>query len=362
MRRALDLALRGRGRVAPNPLVGAVLVRDGRVVGEGWHAEHGGPHAEVAALRDAGDDAAGSTLYVTLEPCAHRGKTPPCTGALIEAGIERVVVACRDPDPDAAGGVERLREAGVEVAVGVEGAAARRLNAPFLWRHRRGRPLVELKLAISLDARIARGPGERSAVTGETAWGHVHRLRAGHGSVVVGRRTVEVDDPRLTVRGDVRPRKPPVRVVLATELSVPPEARLIRTSGDIPTWVVGAAGAPSDRRAELESAGVRVLTAPTLGRGLDPAGVVDVLGKAGITSILVEGGGEVAASFLQADVVQRLHLLVAPVWFGPEGVPAFPGLASEGGAWRVEERRGLGDDTLLLLESDEFAGFVEDEG
>lgn len=362
MKRALELARRGWGRVAPNPLVGAVLVRDGQVVGEGWHAEHGGPHAEVGALREAQERAEGATLYVTLEPCAHRGKTPPCADALVEAGIDRAVVACRDPDPTAAGGIECLRAAGVEVDVGVEQEEACRLNAPFLWRHRRGRPLVELKLAVSLDARIARRPGQRTSVTGDAAWRYVHHLRAGHGGVVVGRRTLEVDDPRLTARGEIEPRSPPIRIVLATGLAVPTEAGLVRTAEKIPSWVVGGPEASFDRRRALEDEGVRVLTAPASSRGLDPSGVVATLGDAGVTSLLVEGGGRVAASFLQAGEVQRLHLLVAPMWLGPEGIEAFPELVEDRGGWKVRERRSLGEDTLLLLESEELDRFVAHGG
>lgn len=358
MRRALELARRGWGRVAPNPLVGAVLVRDGEVVGEGWHAEHGGPHAEVEALREAEERVEGATLYVTLEPCAHRGKTPPCVDVLVEAGIGRAVVACRDPDPTAAGGIERLRTAGVEVDVGLEREAARRLNAPFLWRHRRGRPLVELKLAFSLDARIARRPGQRTSVTGDAAWSYVHHLRAGHGGVIVGRKTLEADDPRLTARGDVEPLNPPIRIVLATGLDVPTEAVLVRTAEEVPSWVVGGPDASPDRRRTLEAEGVRVLTAPVSPRGLEPGGVVTTLGDAGVPSLLVEGGGRVAASFLRADQVQRLHLLVAPMWLGPEGVEAFPELVEDRGDWRVRERRPLGEDTLLLLESEELGRFI----
>lgn len=361
MRRALELARRGWGRVAPNPLVGAVVVRNGKVVGEGWHVEHGAPHAEAAALEDAGEAARGSTVYVTLEPCTHQGETPPCAPALVEAGVARVVVGCRDPHPDAAGGLEVLREAGVEAVAGVAGRAAARLNAPFLWRHAREAPFVTLKLALSLDARIARREGHRSAVTGEAAWAHVHRLRAGHDAVLVGRRTAGVDDPRLTARGEREPATPPVRVVLDTELRLSPGSRLARSTDRAPLWVLCGPGPDPARRSALEAAGARVVPVEGAGAGdgLRPSGVADALRDGGVGSVLVEGGGRVAASFLHDGWVQRMHLLYAPVLFGPEGVPGFPGVATEPGSWRPAERRSLGDDTLLVLESAGLADLVD---
>lgn len=364
MRRAVDLAERGLGRVAPNPLVGALVVRDGTIVGEGWHREHGADHAEVEALRAAGGRARGATVYVTLEPCTHRGKTPPCTEALLDAGVERVVVGCRDPHPEAGGGAERLRAAGLEVAVGVGGDEAARLNASFLWRQATGGPFVALKLALSLDGRISRAAGTRTAVTAEEAWSLVHRLRAGHRAVLVGRRTVEVDDPRLTARGDVEPRRPPVRVVLDSRLRLDPASKLARTAGEAPVWALCAPGAGAGRRDRLEATGVRVLEvgAADDGEGLPPGAVVDRLGAEGVGSVLVEGGGRVAASFLSAGHVQRMHLLYAPVTFGPEGVEGFPGLALEEGAWRPAEREALGPDTLIVLESRELRRVLEEHG
>lgn len=364
MRRAVDLAERGLGRVAPNPLVGAVVVRDGAIVGEGWHREYGADHAEAEALRAAGGRALGATVYVTLEPCTHRGKTPPCTEALLDAGVDRVVVGCRDPHPEAGGGIERLREAGVDVTAAVGGEEVARLNAPFLWRQAAGAPFVAVKLALSLDGCISRAPGTRTAVTGDAAWNFVHRLRASHRAVLVGRRTAEVDDPRLTARGDVRPRRPTVRVVLDTGLRLAPGSNLARTAREAPVWAVCAPGADAGRRDRLEEAGVRVLEVERSdeGEGLRPASVVDRLGREGVGSILVEGGGRVAASFLSADRVQRMHLLYAPEVFGPQGVEGFPGLALETGAWRPADRTALGPDTLITLESRELRRVLDDAG
>lgn len=354
MDRALSLAERGWGRVSPNPMVGAVVVGEGEVVGEGWHAEYGGPHAEAAALRAAGDAARGGTVYVTLEPCTHRGKTPACSRALVETGVDRVVVACRDPHPRARGGVDTLRRAGIRVDVGVRGRRAARLNAPFLWRHSGHGAFAVLKLALSLDGRIARRKGERSAVTGDRAWRWVHRLRAGRDAVLVGSGTVRVDDPRLTARGEVEPRRPPVRVVLDTDLALPPESRLVETARDVPVWALCGPGAPARRRTRLEEAGVRVLEVETgpSGRGLHPPAVLGRLHDAGVDSVVVEGGGRVAASFLHAGALQRMHLLYAPRLYGSEGVEGFPGPGGALAAWAPVGRAALGPDTRITLESD----------
>lgn len=352
MRRALRLAERGAGRVAPNPLVGAVVVREDRVIGEGWHAEYGGDHAEVVALRGASERARGATVYVTLEPCTHDGKTPPCTDALIEAGVGRVVVACRDPHPEARGGIEALESAGIRVEAGVEAAAAARQNAAFFWSQVRDRPLVTLKLALSLDGRIAAREGERTAVTGEEALAHAHRLRATHDAVLVGRRSVAVDDPRLTARGELEPRRPPRRVVLDSGLRTPVESELVRSAEEVPTWIVCAPGADGGRRRVLEGHGVRILEAPRneATEGLRPPEVLELLAGEGVKSVLLEGGGKTAASFLRSGRVERAHLLYAPVLYGERGVEGFPGLDELPGRWTPVSRRELGRDTLLLLE------------
>ena len=360
MRRAVELAERGWGRVSPNPLVGAILVKGGRAVGEGWHAEFGEEHAEIAALRDAGGGAADATLYVTLEPCAHRGKTPPCTDALVQASVRRVVVACRDPNGVAAGGVEALREAGVEVETDVEAEAAARLNAAFLWSHTHDTPFTTLKLALSLDARIAARPGERSTLTAERAVAAVHRLRAGHDALLVGRRTATTDDPLLTARGEPSPRRPPLRVVLDPDLRLDPEAALLRTLDAAPVLLLCAPDAEETRRRRLEALGARVAAVPRAaaaddvaseGGRLDLAGAWRRLREEGVRSLLVEGGGRVASSVLRGELAQRLHFLYAPLLFGSEGVEAFPDApAAPRGRWRVVERRALDEDTAMVLE------------
>lgn len=352
MDRALELAERGWGRTFPNPLVGAVVVKDGRAVGEGCHEEHGAPHAEVRALREAGEAARGATLYVNLEPCRHTGKTPPCTRAVVDAGVRRLVVGCLDPHDEAGGGAAALAREGLEVSVGVRERAARRLNARFLWRQVGDRPYVQLKYALSLDGYLAREPGRRTRVTGAEAAVYVHRLRAGFEAILVGRRTVAADDPRLTVRGEVTPRRPPARVVLDPDLRISLESRLVRTSGDAPLWTVAGPDAPDDRRRALESRGVRVLAAerPDCHR-LDPDSILAALGRAGAGSVLVEGGGRVGSSFLRADLVDRMALVRAPVLYGDGGVPAFRGSMPAGEErWRPSERRALGRDHLWVLE------------
>jgi diaminohydroxyphosphoribosylaminopyrimidine deaminase / 5-amino-6-(5-phosphoribosylamino)uracil reductase len=352
MRRALELALRGRLGTHPNPMVGAVLVRDGRVVGEGWHREYGGPHAEVEALVAAGEAARGATLYVTLEPCSHHGRTPPCTDALIAAGIARVVIAAEDPNPAARGGAVRLQAAGLEVVTGVERAAARSLNAAFFHVHERGTPFVALKLALSLDGLIAARPGERTSITGPEVQAETHALRAAHDAVMVGSVTARVDDPLLTVRRVTTPRQP-IRIVIDSEAGLDPGSRLVATVADAPVWVVCAEDAPAAHRRRLEREGVRVLAVPRGSAG-DSAARVDLdaaaaaLREHGVRVILVEGGAGLAAGLLDAGLVQRLHLFVAPLFLGGPGIPAFA--ASRREEWRFVAVQRLGADVLLTLD------------
>jgi diaminohydroxyphosphoribosylaminopyrimidine deaminase / 5-amino-6-(5-phosphoribosylamino)uracil reductase len=348
MRRALALAGRGWGRVHPNPLVGAVVVReDGVVVGEGWHAEYGGPHAEVEALRTAGEQAQGATMYVTLEPCAHHGKTPPCTDAVVAAGVKRLVYAVADPNPRAGGGADRLVTAGVEVVGGVEEGRRSRAerDLPARPRRRGPDPFVELKLALSLDARIADAEGRSNWITGPAARDEVHRLRAGHSAVVVGIGTVLADDPLLTVRGPVAPRVPPTRVVFDRRLRIPLTSRLVQTIGDAPLLVVHdplADGEPAERLRERGATLVRA-------GSLDAA--MRALKSAGIDSLFVEGGAALAASLIRDDLVDRLTLFYAPILLGPEGRAPFAGLPDaridDVARWRTVCREAFGPDTMI---------------
>lgn len=353
MRRALALAWRGWGRVHPNPLVGAVIVKDGEVIAEGWHAQYGEPHAEAVALAAAGERARGATLYTTLEPCAHHGKTPPCADAVEAAGIARVVYGARDPHPAARGGADRLARAGVEVVGGVEADAVRSQNAAFFHAVERGSTYVALKYALSLDARLGAAPGRSTQVTGEAARREAHRLRAGHDAIMVGIRTVLADDPLLTARGEIVPRVPPVRVVVDTDARLPPGSRLVATARETPTWVVCAPDAPSDRLAALDAAGVRVLTVPRLpGGGLALDAALAALWEAGVRSVFCEGGGRLGSALLALDRVARLYLFFAPKVFGPDGPPAFtsavPPAVSAG--WARTDLQALGPDVLMVLD------------
>mgnify|MGYP001264638079 CR=1 FL=1 len=352
MRRALELAERGWGRVHPNPLVGAVVVRDGEVVGEGFHGEYGGPHAEVVALAAAGERARGGTLYVTLEPCAHHGKTPPCTEAVLAAGIARVVYGAEDPNPVARGGAARLAARGVEVVGGIEREAVRVQNAAFFHAVERRTTFVALKYALSLDARLSEEPDRPTGVTGQAARAEVHRLRAGFDGIMVGIGTALADDPLLTVRGDVQPRRPPVRLVVDTEARLPPGSRLASTTREVPVWLFCAEDSPSERRAALEQAGVRVLPVPRGSSGLRLDAVLERLWAEDVRSVLCEGGGRLGASLLAQDRVQRLFLFYAPRLFGEPGPPAFPGTfpADVARGWELRRVSDIGGDALLLLD------------
>lgn len=352
MRRALDLAERGWGRVHPNPLVGAVVVSGGEVVGEGYHAEYGGPHAEVVALADAGERARGATLYVTLEPCAHHGKTPPCTDAIIEAGIARVVYAVADTHDVASGGGERLRRVGIEVVGGVEEVAARAQNAIFFHNVMHPHPYLALKLALTLDAKLAESPDRPSIVTGPEARAETHRLRAGYDAIMVGSGTALADDPLLTVRGSIDPRVPPTRIVVDTEARLSPESRLLATVEEAPVMVICAEDAPRERRAALEDRGARILAVPRGKDGIELLSAIDELGRAGIRSIFCEGGGRLGAALLSADLVRRLYLFYAPRFFGNDAVAAFPGRLDPGQGWRREHLATFGPDLLLVLDRD----------
>src|SRR5437867_9163399 len=271
MERALELARRGWGRVAPNPLVGAVVLQGGKVVAEGYHAEYGGPHAEVVALEAAGEGerARGATLVVNLEPCAHHGKTPPCTDAIVAAGIGRVVAAIRDPDLLARGGAGVLRSHSVVVSLGLLAEEAAALNAPFLFaREQAERPFVALKLATSIDGRIADAAGSSRWVSGDAAREYVHWLRAGFDAIAVGGTTALRDNPQLTVRGNVTPRKTPVRVVFDRRAMLNETADLVKTAREVPTWVMASPQAPAASVASLEGSGVRVFRPESLAGGL----------------------------------------------------------------------------------------------
>ncbi|MGE3276064.1 MAG: bifunctional diaminohydroxyphosphoribosylaminopyrimidine deaminase/5-amino-6-(5-phosphoribosylamino)uracil reductase RibD [Vicinamibacterales bacterium] len=349
MRRALLHAARAEGVTTPNPLVGAVVVSpDGVILGQGRHARAGEPHAEVNALDEAGEAARGSTLYVTLEPCCTVGRTGPCTTRILAAGVRRVVAAMRDPNPRVDGrGLQRLREAGVIVEEGLLGAEARRLNAPFTMVQTAGRPLVITKAAMSLDGRSAAAPGERTRITGAVANRRTQRLRAAMDAVGVGAGTVLADDPLLTVRETVRLRPLP-RVVFDRSLRTPPTARLLSTLDEGPVIILtspaGATSAP-DRVRALERAGATVV--PVEG-GLDAA--LAALVPFDVMQILIEGGARLHRALWDADLVDRLHAVVAPVAFGSGALEAFGGAAVPAGRLAPVSVLTCGPDTWMEMD------------
>ncbi|HXQ41964.1 MAG TPA: bifunctional diaminohydroxyphosphoribosylaminopyrimidine deaminase/5-amino-6-(5-phosphoribosylamino)uracil reductase RibD [Candidatus Udaeobacter sp.] len=352
MRAALALARRGLGRVWPNPAVGAVLVRDGRVVGRGWTQPGGRPHAETEALARAGEAAAGATLYVTLEPCSHHGKTPPCVDALLAAGIARAVIAIEDPDPRVSGrGIAGLREAGVETVLGVSADEARDLNAGFLLCLAEGRPLVTLKLAMTLDGRIATRTGESRWITGESARARAHLMRARHDAVVVGSGTVLADDPLLNVRLPGLGDWSPLRIVLDGRMRLPLTSSLVASAGEIPTLLVTLEGGDRLRRRAFVDCGVEVIEAPPGADGaLDLKHVLSLLAERGLTRILAEGGARLAAALLRLQLVDRLAIFRAPGMIGGDGLPAAEGFGlehlAEIEALTPEETIALGPDRL----------------
>ena len=323
MRSALALARRGLGSTWPNPSVGCVIVHNRRVVGRGVTAPGGRPHAEPQALAMAGDTARGATVYVTLEPCCHHGRTPPCTDALIAAGIARVVVGALDPDPRVdGGGVAKLRAAGIEVEHGVLEAEANDTLAGFRQRVTTGRPLVTLKLASTLDGRIATHAGESRWITGAAARRAAHALRGRHDAVLVGVGTVLADNPDLTCRLPGFRATPIVRVVADSHLRTPLTTRLMATARDTPTWMLIRSGADPDRRRAVADLGVRVFELAGAPMGVDLRAGLTALGEAGITLLLVEGGAQIAAALLRDGLVDRIAWFHAPGVMGGDGWPA----------------------------------------
>jgi diaminohydroxyphosphoribosylaminopyrimidine deaminase/5-amino-6-(5-phosphoribosylamino)uracil reductase len=324
---ALTLGRRGLGRTGPNPAVGAVIVKNGLIVGRGWTQPGGRPHAEVEALRRAGAAARGAALYVTLEPCSHYGKSPPCADAVIAAGIARVVSALEDPNPEVAGaGHARLRAAGIAVDVGLGAEEARRDHAGHIRRMRDGRPHVLLKLAASADGKAGAAGRKPVAITGERVRERVHLLRAESDAIMVGIGTALADDPILTCRLPGMAGYSPLRVVLDSMLRLPTGSRLVRSARQVPLWVVTAAQAPSAAAAALEAAGVTVLFVPRADGRLDLPAVLRLLAERGVSRLMVEAGPILAAALLAADFVDEVALFRSDKVVGPDGIDALEGM------------------------------------
>jgi diaminohydroxyphosphoribosylaminopyrimidine deaminase/5-amino-6-(5-phosphoribosylamino)uracil reductase len=352
MAHALRLAARGLGSVWPNPAVGCVLVRDGIIVGRGWTQPGGRPHAEVRALQQAGLLAAGATAYVTLEPCAHHGQTPPCAEALIAGRVVRVVTALTDPDPRVSGrGHAKLRSAGIAVTEGVLHAEAAALNAGFLKRVTRGLPFVTLKLAASLDGRTATAAGESRWITGPEARRKVHALRLAHDAVMVGSGTALADDPDLTVR-EMGAARQPVRIVVDRALRHAPQSRLGRSTGQGPVWLLHGPTAPETARKAWQATGATLIETPETAGRLDLAAALRALADRGLTRILSEGGSTLAAALVKAGLVDELALFSGGALIGAEGHPALGPLAmgrlAEAPRPGLRAAEALGPDTLSL--------------
>jgi diaminohydroxyphosphoribosylaminopyrimidine deaminase/5-amino-6-(5-phosphoribosylamino)uracil reductase len=318
MLRALDLARRGQGYVEPNPIVGCVIVSDGQVVGEGWHQQFGGAHAEIEALTKAGDRARGATMYVTLEPCCHQGKTPPCTDAIIAAGIARVVVAMRDPFPQVGGGgLKRLAGAGIEVELGLHEAEAQQLNAPYLKLITTGRPWIIAKWAMTLDGKIATRSGYSKWISGEAARRVGHQLRSRVDGIVIGRKTAQLDDPLLTARlENESPARVATRIVLDSMAGLPSFSQLVRTAPQYPTLIAAGPEASEKDLRRLTAAGCEVLPFAAPSRYERLIQLLDELGRRRMTNVLVEGGGNLLGSLFDASQIDEVHIFIAPKLFG----------------------------------------------
>jgi diaminohydroxyphosphoribosylaminopyrimidine deaminase/5-amino-6-(5-phosphoribosylamino)uracil reductase len=350
MRHALGLGARGLGNTWPNPAVGCVIVQGSRIVGRGWTQPGGRPHAETMALAQAGAAARGAVAYVTLEPCAHHGKTPPCAEALIAAGVARVVTALHDPDPRVAGqGHAMLRDAGIAVTEGVEAEVARAAHAGFLRRVTEGVPALTLKLATTLDGRIATASGESRWITGPEARRHVHALRLTHDAVLVGAGTARADDPDLTVR-DLGAGHQPVRIVIDTFLTLSPDGRLGRSAGVHPVWLCHGPDAPEAARAAWAARGARLISCKVTDGRIDPADALRHLAGAGLTRILCEGGGQLAAALIHAGLVTDVVAYAAGKLIGSEGLAALGPLGltrlGDAPAFDLAETARLGADVM----------------
>jgi diaminohydroxyphosphoribosylaminopyrimidine deaminase/5-amino-6-(5-phosphoribosylamino)uracil reductase len=355
MQLALALGRRGQGQTWPNPAVGAVVVKDGIIVGRGWTQPGGRPHAEPEALRRAGETARGATLYVTLEPCSHMGKSPPCADAVIAAGIARVVSAIEDPNPEVAGrGHARLRAAGIAVEIGLCASEAARDHAGHFRRIRDKRPHVILKLAVSSDDKIGAAGRKPVAISGEAAKARMHLLRAQSDAILVGIGTVIADDPLLTCRLPGMEARSPVRVVLDPSLRIPGTSRLVHSARETPLWVMTSTLAEAPAAAKLGASGAQAIRLATVATSLDLPVVLHALSEKGITRLLVEGGARLASSFVAAGLVDEVWLLRGPDPIGPDGVPALEGLPltdlTESQMFKVRASETLQRDTLTIYE------------
>ena len=353
MELALELAAKAKGRTTPNPMVGAVIVKDGQIIGQGYHKQAGSPHAEVNALQDAGDMAEGATVYVTLEPCSHYGKTPPCTKALIEAGVGRVVTAMEDPNPLVAGsGLEELAAAGIEVESGLLETEAQKLNEAFIKYITEEKPFVILKNAMTLDGKIATRTGDAKWISSSDSRQYVHRLRDEVDGILVGIGTVLADNPRLTTRLPNKEGEDPIRIVLDSRLRIPLNYNLITQESEAETIIATTELADKEKIKQLKKLGVRVLILPSEDNRVDLDSLLLELGKLEIVSLLVEGGSQISASFLFSGLVDKILYFIAPKIIGGEKAASVVGgkaVAKVADGIVIKERQisNVGDDLLI---------------
>jgi diaminohydroxyphosphoribosylaminopyrimidine deaminase/5-amino-6-(5-phosphoribosylamino)uracil reductase len=351
MQMAISLAGQAKGFTSPNPCVGAVVVKDGRIVGKGFHRAAGLPHAEPEAIDDAGKSAENATIYVTLEPCNHFGKTPPCTRKILDAGITKVVVGCKDPNPYVSGGgIDYLRQQGVEVVEGVLEEECSALIEDFIWYIKSGKkPFVILKCASTLDGAIATSTGDSQWITGEAARRHGHRLRHEADAILIGSGTLHADNPSLTARIDGVKTKDPARIILDTHLTINEDAKLLTLSSQAPTIIVTGPDAPADKRARLEDKGATVLEVPLKDGRLDLQQLMITLGQMSVVNLLIEGGGTVAGAALDAGIVNKMMYFMAPkIIGGSDGIPVFKGK----GVKRIKDLFALKNVDILRFEND----------
>ncbi|MBT3310744.1 MAG: bifunctional diaminohydroxyphosphoribosylaminopyrimidine deaminase/5-amino-6-(5-phosphoribosylamino)uracil reductase RibD [Desulfobacterales bacterium] len=353
MKTALAYAERGRGYTSPNPMVGAVVVKNHKIVGTGWHRNAGGPHAEVNAINDAGDQVKGSTIYVTLEPCNHTGRTPPCTEKIIDSGIRHVVVAMEDPNPDVkGGGIKRLKEHGITVTSGICEDEAKKLNEIFVKYIRTKKPFVVLKCASTLDGRIATRTGDSKWITGVESRRYAHEIRHLVDGIMVGIDTVKQDNPSLTTRLDGKEGLDPARIILDTRLSIHEDAGILHLDSKSETLIITGLNISNDKKALIERNGIKVIKVPEKEGRIDLKALMDILGDMGITSLLIEGGSRVINSALSAGIVDKIFFFYAPkILGGDNGVPVCrgegPDLMSESIQVKDIEVKRFGEDVLI---------------
>lgn len=352
MRLALKEARKGFGRTSPNPCVGAVIVKNGQVIAKGFHKKAGLPHAEINAIRNASESVTGATIYVTLEPCNHTGKTPPCSRAILEYGFSRVVIGMTDPNPLVnGGGIDFLRSHGIEVISGVLEQECKALNYPFIKQITQGMPWTIMKAGVSLDGRLNYQHGNSGWITGEQSAYEVHKLRNRVDAILVGRNTVEIDNPSLTTRLSRGVSKDPIRIILDSDLSTSLDSKVYHLDSEAPTWVICAAAAPKSKRVEFGNLGIRLIVIDHREKGLDLRQLLKVLGKENICSVLVEGGARLHGAFLREQLFDYAHLFYAPLFAGDQGVPLVEGyhVRDRNAAPRLVHvtHKRLGDDILI---------------